>query len=109
MTFEFQIHDCRADHFMKDGFSTKGRAVAALALCLVATACSNMKTTGEGGSEQFRIAKSPEIPTERRIESAKLLNKVQKERLSRELTSELPGHWDLATLSAIMLLGQIGD
>jgi len=94
---------------MNHSLSTKVRALAALALCVVAPACSNMKTTSEGGSEPFRIAKSPEVPIERRIEAAKLLDEVQKERLSRELTSELPGHWDLATLSAIILLGEVGD
>jgi len=71
------------------------------------TSCIRQKATPP--SPSYIIASNSDVPLSRRVIAATQLSETERLFLQQKLAAELPGNWDLRSLDAIALLGEIGD
>jgi hypothetical protein len=72
-------------------------------------ACSRQTGKSHRTSIAFQKAADPRVFFTEREKAASELSAEERALLRDELTSELPGDWDKATLDAIYVLGEVGD
>jgi hypothetical protein len=85
------------------------QAVVSCAILLAAGSCGMRNERGQPNRSEYETARDPAVFFTERLEAASRLGERDRARLRLELMAELPGDWDLATLTAVQVLGVIGD
>ena len=96
------------DFSMKSFSRTTAIVLALWTYCLPAIGCASAPDA-EPTTIAFKIALDPKVPLPERINAALILDESSRERLRTALAAQLPGHWNRATLTAIQILGEIGN